>query len=108
MAARRHVSNHDVLKKRYRIRNEKKKKKKKKNNLGKMRYVPFPHAPTIVIICGIVSYSLPHMLMSIVMRPGQAYTSAQSNQDFSVRQYFLQYQTVEFEAKDLFRLRVCS
>ena len=31
-----------------------------------------------------------------------------SNQGISVRQYFLQYQTVEFEAKDLFRLRVCS
>ena len=48
------------------------------------------------------------MLMPTAMRPGQAYASAQSNQGFSVRQYFLEYQTVEFEAKDLFRLRVCS
>ena len=48
------------------------------------------------------------MLMPTAMRPGQAYASSQSNQGFSVRQYFLEYQSVEFEAKDLFRLRVCS
>ena len=39
--------------------------------------------------------------MPIAMRPGQAYASAQSNQGFSVRQYFLQYQTVEFEANGM-------
>ena len=78
MDAGRHVSNHDVLKEA--LQKKKKKKKKKKNTQNsltvsaKMWYVPFSHAPTIVIICRIVR--LPYMLMPKAMRPGQAYTSA--------------------------------
>ena len=51
---------------------------------------------------------VPYAHMPISVRPGYAYAFAQSNQGFSVRQYFLPYRTVKFEAKDLFRLRVCS
>ena len=84
MDAGRHVSNHDVLKEALQNQESQKKKKKKKkkkkytqNSLtvsAKMWYVPFSHAPTIVIICRIVR--LPYMLMPKAIRPGQAYTSA--------------------------------
>ena len=85
MDAGRHVSNHDVLKEALRNQESKKKQKKKQKKTkqkthrrvsvsAKMWYVPFSHAPTIVIICRIVR--LPYMLMPKAMRPGQAYTSA--------------------------------
>ena len=83
MDAGRHVSNHVVL-----------------NSLGEN--VVFAIFSCVYCCSYLSDRKKISLLMHIAMRLGQAYPSAQSNQ------YFLQYQTVEFEAKDLFRLRVCS